>query len=450
MSAHLNEPLREQILTTTNQAPRVLELMENQTAHEIHKKKWTPQACGPLSGVRVVDLSRVVAGNMTTLQLADMGAEVIKIEPVKGDTLRGMKIDGASTYWKVYARNKKSVALDFRRPESIDLIKKLAMQADAIVENFRPGVLEEMGLGPEVLFAINPNLVITRISGWGAEGRYRHKPGFGTLAEGYSGYAAISGFADREPVLPAIFLGDMTTGLYGAYAVMVALWNVKVNGGAGQVVDLSLFDSTLSILGPQAANFKLTGKLKPRTGSRSTTNAPRNVYKTADAQWICLSASTESMAARVLAAIGRDDMNADSRFNSNAARLRNVEEIDRVLSDFVVSKTLAENLEFFDRQSITVGPVNDASHLSRDPYVIERESLIELEDRELGSLPMHNVVPRLSATPGAMRLPAPALGEHTREVFEPLLGTAEYEKLLSQSILVEAEQPQPKTQEKHE
>ena len=375
-----------------------------------------------------------------TLQLADFGADVIKLEPVAGDTLRGMKVDGASTYWKVYARNKKSVAVDFHRAETIELIKRLITHADALIENFRPGVLEEMGLGPDVLLGIKPGLVITRISGWGHDGPYRHKPGFGTLAEGYSGYAAISGFADREPVLPAIFLGDMTTGLYGAYAVMVALWNVKVNGGAGQVVELSLFDSTLSILGPQAANYKLTGRLKPRTGSRSTTNSPRNVYRTSDDKWLCLSASTESTAARLFTVIGREDMNSDPRFESNDVRLRHVTEVDRIVGEFIGGKTLDENLEFFDREGITVGPVYDAAQLSNDPYVTERESLIELEDPELGFIPMHNVVPRLSATPGAMRMHAPNIGEHTREVLEPLLGESAYEDLRAQSIIFESDE----------
>lgn len=407
---------------------------------EIHRKQWKPQARGPLSGVRVIDLSRVAAGNMLTLQLADFGADVIKIEPRTGDTLRGMKVEGASTYWKVYSRNKKSVGVDFRRAETIGLIKQLVADADAVIESFRPGVLEKMGLGPDVLLGINPSLVIARISGWGQKGPYKHKPGFGTLAEGYSGYAAISGFADREPVLPSIFLGDMTSGLYGAYAVMVALWNVKVNGGAGQIVEVSLFDSTLSILGPQAANFKLTGKVKPRSGSRSTTNTPRNVYKTADEKWICLSASTESMAARLFTAIGRDDMNHDPRFRSNDVRLANVAEVDRIVGDYIARKTLEENLEFFDREAVTVGPVYDAAQLSKDRYVIEGESLVELEDPELGYMPMHNVVPRLSATPGVMRMPAPNIGEHTKEVLEPVLGSAAYERLVSQGIIVEAVQ----------
>jgi crotonobetainyl-CoA:carnitine CoA-transferase CaiB-like acyl-CoA transferase len=404
---------------------------------KMHTKAWQPGARGPLHGVRILDLSRVAAGNMLTLQLADFGADVLKLEPPSGDTLRGMKVEGAETYWKVYARNKKSVCVDFRRPETIDLVKRLAADADALIENFRPGTLEDMGLGPDVLLKINPGLVVVRISGWGHTGRYRHKPGFGTLAEGYSGFAAISGFADREPLLPAIFLGDMTTGLYGAYAVMVGLWNVRINAGKGQVIELSLFDSMLSILGPQAANFKLTGKVKPRTGSRSTTNAPRNVYKTSDDRWMCLSASTQATASRLFVAIGRPDMNDDPRFRTNALRLQNVLEVDRIVGEFIGARTLAENLECFDRAEITVGPVYDASQLAADPYVIERESLVELEDPDHGPLPMHNVVPRMSDTPGHLRMPAPAVGEHTRDVLQPLLGADLYDRLVSEGVIVE-------------
>jgi formyl-CoA transferase len=404
----------------------------------LRQKAWQPEGKGPLAGVRIIDLSRVAAGNMLTLQLADFGADVIKFEPPSGDTLRGMKIEGVETYWKVYARNKRSVALDFRRPESIELIRQLVADADALLENFRPGVMEDMGLSPETLHQINPRLVIGRISGWGHDGPYRHKPGFGTLAEGYSGFASISGFGDREPLLPAIFLADMTTGLHGAYAVMVALWNVRVNGGAGQVIELSLLDSMLSILGPLPANYKLTGKIKPRTGSRSTTNCPRNVYQTLDGKWMALSASTQRTAERLFRVIGREDMIADPRFESNSARLKNVEEVDRVVGEFIRRRNLADNLEFFDREEITVGPVYDASDLAIDPYISEREALAEYQDPEVGFIPMHAVTARMSATPGVMRRPAPAVGEHTREVIEPLIGSEAYRALLESGALVES------------
>jgi crotonobetainyl-CoA:carnitine CoA-transferase CaiB-like acyl-CoA transferase len=396
---------------------------------QLPHKNFDAQARGPLHGLRVIDMSRLVAGNMLTLQLADFGADVIKIEPPEGDSLRHFTTEGMEIWWKTYARNKRSVGLDLRRPESIELVKKLAITADVLVESFRPGVLEAMGLGPDVLLALNPRLVVTRISGWGQTGPYRHKPGFGTLVEGYSGFAAINGFADREPVLPPIFLGDMTTGLYGASATMTALWNVRVQGGAGQVVDLSLFEPTLSILGPQVANYRFTGKLKSRTGSRSSTTAPRNAYRTADDEWVCLSTASHSMARRLFECIGHGALMDDPRFASNASRLANIEEVDRLVGDFVRDRSLADNLAFFDAAGVTIGPIQDARHLATDAYVIARESIVEVPDEELGSLPMHNITPRLCATPGVLRFAAPRLGQHNREVLAPLLSATEYERL---------------------
>jgi crotonobetainyl-CoA:carnitine CoA-transferase CaiB-like acyl-CoA transferase len=404
----------------------------------LHKKDYTPHARGPLHGVRVVDLSRLVAGNMLTLQLADFGADVIKIEPLKGDTLRAFRVDGIETFWKAYARNKKSVCLDLRRPEAIELVAQLAAQADVLVESFRPGVIEKMGLGPDVLLRLNPRLVIARISGWGQTGPYKHKPGFGTLVEGYSGFAAMNGFADREPVLPPMFLGDMATGLYGASAVMTALWNVRVNQGEGQVVDLSLFEPTLSILGPHVANFKLTGTVKERTGSRSSTTAPRNAYQTLDKKWVCLSTSTQTMAERLFIAIGRADMNCDHRFSSNASRLANIEEVEQVVREFISQKTLEETLSQLDQAGVTIGPICDASQLINDRYVIERESIVEIEDEELGLIPVHNIVPRLQGTPGSFRMPAPAMGQHSAELLGPLLAPPTYLRLVQDGIIVEA------------
>ena len=279
----------------------------------LHQHRFDPSLRGPLHGLRVIDLSRLVAGNMMTLQLADFGAQVVKVEPPAGDTLRNFRAEGFDTWWKTYGRNKQSVGIDLRRAEGIALVKALVATADVFVESFRPGVLEAMGLAPDLLLALNPRLVVTRLSGWGQTGPYRERPGFGTLVEGYSGFAAMNGFADREPVLPPMFLGDMTTGLYGASATMMALLEVRANGGQGQVIDLSLFEPMLSILGPQAANHRFTGQVKPRTGSRSSTTAPRNAYVTADGRWVCLSTSTETMAARLFEAIGRPDVTADPR-----------------------------------------------------------------------------------------------------------------------------------------
>ncbi|HEU5095270.1 MAG TPA: CoA transferase [Reyranella sp.] len=399
------------------------------------QKSFTPDASGPLNGVRVVDLSRLVAGNVLTLQLADFGAEVVKVEPPEGDTLRSWRVNGVETAWKVYSRNKKSVALDLRSEDGRTIVRRLAASAAILVESFRPGVLEDMGLAPSDLHALNPKLVVVRISGWGQDGRYRHKPGFGTLIEGYSGFASMNGFADREPVLPPMYLADCMAALNGYGAVMVALREVEVNGGNGQVLDLPLFDPLFSMLGPQAANYRLTGEVKVRTGSRSTNAAPRNVYQTKDGHWVCLSASTQGMAERVLAKIGKPELVKDPRFATNIERVRNGVELDRLIGDFVGERNLAENLRYFDEAGVTIGPVYDISQIVQDDYVLEREAVIEIPDAEMGELPTHPVVPRLSATPGALKSAAPTIGEHNETLLRPLLGEATYAKLCRSGVI---------------
>jgi formyl-CoA transferase len=386
------------------------------SAATLARRAFRPEAHCPLTGVRVLDLSRVVAGNMVSLTLADFGAEVIKIEGPEGDALRDWKVGDVATNWKVYARNKKSLCLNLRSAQAIDIVLSLVEQSQVLIENFRPGTLEKMGLGPQVLHARNPKLVLVRVSGWGQDGPYRHKPGFGTLSEGMSGFAALNGFADREPVLPPMQLADCTAGLYGAFATMVALREVEVSGGAGQSIDVSLFDPLFSVMGPQAASYRASGKLRERTGSRSTTAAPRNAYRNRDDRWVCLSASTQPMTERVLRSIGHPELIDDVRFRSNADRVRHSAELDALIGEFIGARTLEENLAFFDREQVTVGPIYDISQIMQDPYVIEREVLADYPDADMGQVPMHCVVPRLSGTPGAIRLPAPGLGEHNEEV----------------------------------
>jgi hypothetical protein len=401
----------------------------------LHRKSFDPAATGALDGVRVVDLSRLVAGNMLTKVLADHGAEVLKIEPPEGDTLRAWKVKGIETGWKTWCRNKKSLCLDLRAPEGQGVVRALVRDAAIFVESFRPGVLEKMGLAPETLLEINPKLVIVRVSGWGQTGPYSHKPGFGTLVEGYSGFAAVNGFADREPVLPPMFMGDAYAGLYGAAATMIALRAAEGAYGQGQVIDLSLFDPMLAVLEPQVANNRLTGVLKPRTGSRSTNTAPRNAYRTKDGGWVCLSASTQAMAERVLRSTGFGDLVTDPRFRTNADRLRHADELDRMIGGFIAQRTMQETLAHFDREGVTIGPVMDAAQLQQDDFVAEREALIEVPDEDAGWLPMHGLVPRLSGTPGILVRPAPRLGQHNTEILVPLLGTAELARLRENSVV---------------
>jgi len=376
---------------------------------------------GPLDGVRVLDLTRLIAGNMLTLQLADFGAEVIKIEtPGKGDPLRAWQDDGIACHWKTYARNKKSLTLNLRAPEAIGILLDLAEGADVLVENFRPGRLEEMGLGPDALHQRNPKLVLARISGFGQTGPYREKPGFGSLVEAMSGFADRNGFPDREPVLPPLALADMIAGLYGAMAVLIAVREVEVKGGKGQVIDLSLLEPIFSVLGPEAMTHKVTGKVKQRMGSGSNTSSPRNAYATKDGKWIALSASIQSMAERVFRVIGREDMIDDPRFRTNPDRVKHRDQVDEILGGWIKERDQAEVLDIFGKGEVTAAPVYDISDIVADEHFREREILVDLPDKDLGEAPMHNIIPRLSATPGTFRVPAPDLGEHTSVLLEQL------------------------------
>ncbi len=388
--------------------------------------EFQPAHRGPLEDVRIVDVSRLVAGNMLTSVLADMGADVIKVEePGRGDPLRDWRVKGVSVHWKVYGRNKRSLTLDMRKAQARDLLLRLVAGAHVFVENFRPGKLEKLGLGPEVLLQRNPDLIVVRISGWGQTGPYAARPGYGTLVEAMSGFAALNGYEDRPPVLPPLALADMVAGLYGAVAVMVALRHREVGRGAGQVIDLPLFDPLFSLMSAEAGIYRLTGKTKQRTGSRSNSSAPRNVYRTRDGRWLALSASMQIMAERLFRAMDREDMIHDPRFRTNADRLANVEELDAIVQDFIAQRTLEDNLAFFEQAGVTVAPVYDISQILADPHFQERQVIVEVPDADMGSVPMHNVVPRLSDSPGALRRPAPALGEHTEEILAALGFSAE-------------------------
>jgi crotonobetainyl-CoA:carnitine CoA-transferase CaiB-like acyl-CoA transferase len=381
-------------------------------------RAYETDAPAPLDGIRVLDLSRLVAGNVLTHALADFGAEVIKVErPKLGDDLRHWRVEGVSAFWKVYARNKKSVSLDYRQGEGRELLLRLVETAQVLVENFVPGTLEKWNLGPDVLLARNPKLVIARISGWGQTGPDKDKPGFGSLVEARTGFAAMNGFADRPPVLPPLALADMVAGLYGAMSTLVAVRNVEVSGGKGQVIDLALFDPLFSILGPEAATHQLTGHVSPRTGSRSSTTAPRNTYRCKDGRYVALSASMQSMAERLFRSIGRPDLIDDPRFLTNADRVANNDELDPIVAEFMARHTQAECLAHFDAAGVTVGPVQDMVQILEDPMVLEREVLLHMQDAEMGSLPMHNVPARLSETPGRIRRPAPDLGQHNEEIY---------------------------------
>jgi crotonobetainyl-CoA:carnitine CoA-transferase CaiB-like acyl-CoA transferase len=364
----------------------------------------------------VLDLSRLVAGNMLSLQLGDFGAEVIKIEPLDGDPLRAWREGGEQLFWKTYSRNKMSVALDLRNAAAKAALLRLVDTADVFIENYRPGTLENMGLSPDVLMARNPRLVVVRISGFGQTGPYAQLPGFGTLVEAMSGLAARTGFADREPVLPPLALADMIAGLSGAMATVTALFARDRGTGKGQVIDLSLLEPLFSTLGPEAAIYRQTGVVRERAGNGTSISSPRNIYLCADGKYVALSGSTQAMARRVFETIGRADMIEDPRFRTNSDRVRNRARVDEAVGAWFTAKTRDEALAGMRSAGVSAGPVYDIADAVNDPHFREREILVDVEDSELGALPMHNIVPRLSATPGVWRHPAPALGQHTDEI----------------------------------
>ena len=378
--------------------------------------RFDPDARGPLHGVRVLDLSRLVAGNMVSLQLGDFGADVIKVEPPSGDPLRDWRDGGKSLHWKTYARNKRSIVLDLRQDAAKDALKRLVATADVFIENYRPGTLEEMGLGPDVLHGTNPGLIVVRVSGFGQTGPYAELPGFGTLVEAMSGFAARTGFADREPVLPPLALADMIAGLYGAFATLTALRARDGGTAKGQVIDLSLLESIFSVLGPEAAIYAQTGAVKERVGSASNTSSPRNVYRCADGHYVALSGSTQAMAKRLFETIGRADMIQDPRFATNSDRVKHRPLVDAAVGGWFATRTRDEALKLMREASVTVGPVYTIADAMTDAHFRGRGIIVDVEDRELGQVPMHNIVPRLSDTPGGWQKPAPGLGEHTDAV----------------------------------
>lgn len=387
----------------------------------MQKIKLTGEAFGPLKGIKIIDLSRLVAGNYLSFHLAEMGAEVIKVEnPKSGDPLRQFTDNGISNNWKVFSRNKKSLAINLKSQEGQEIILGLMRSADALIENFKPGGLEKFGLSPESLFKINPSLIIVRISGWGQTGPYSHKPGFGTLIEAFSGFAAKSGFPNSEPLLPNLGLADMITGSLGAYALMAALREVEVNQGKGQVIDLSLLESMASFMGADPATSQATGKPIPRVGNGSQIAAPRNLYRTRDDYYLAISASMQSMAEKLFIAIGEPALINDPRFNTNASRVKNREALDPIIASFVAENTLAENLVFFEHHGITAGEVNDSLSILKDAHIIDRQVFVEMDDADCGSLPMPNVSPRFSNTPGRIHSPAPTIGEHSKEILNTL------------------------------
>lgn len=381
-----------------------------------------------LDGIRVLDLSRLVAGNMLSFVLGDFGADVIKVErPGRGDDLRHWAENGIETWWKVYGRNKRSVTLDLKDDVALSNLKRLIATSQVLIENFVPGKLEDLGLSPDDLFDINPRLIIVRVSGWGQTGPYSHKPGFGTLVEAMSGYAHINGFADKPPALPPLATADMVAGLYGAFAVLAAVRHVEQHNGQGQVVDLTLFESMFSMVASEAVKYSATGEASMRSGNQAINTAPRNIYVCADGKFIALSASVQSMFERLAHTIGQPHLIDDPRFVRNEDRVQNQDALNAILESYFGERPLAEHLDLMDKAGVTVAPVLSVADLIDHPYITGRGILQEAHDDDLKRYPLPTPVPRLSKTPGQIRRLAPKLGEHTAEILGMLDADEELE-----------------------
>jgi crotonobetainyl-CoA:carnitine CoA-transferase CaiB-like acyl-CoA transferase len=361
-----------------------------------------PPPSGPLVGLRVLDLATVVAGPGAARYLADFGADVLKIErPGSGDSTRTMGLpdprDGTAAYWKIVGRNKRCATLDLKSDEGRETVLALSADAHVVIENFRPGVLERLGLGPDVLLARNPRLVICRVTAFGQEGPYAGRPGFATLAEAMSGFAAINGEPDGGPLLPPIALTDEVTALAAAFAIMAA-----VHAGVGQVVDVSLLDSLLQCMGPLPPAYGMTGFLQERAGSSLPYSVPRGTWRCKDGEWVAVSASAESVGRRVMELIGlggRDDL------QSFGGRIAARDEIDDHIAAFCADRTVAEVVAAFEDAHAAAAPIYDMADVFADPHVRARGSIVEAD-----GVPMQGLVARYSATPGAIRWAGRPLG----------------------------------------
>lgn len=376
-------------------------------------------ADGPLTGVKVIDASTILAGPLACQILGDFGADVIKIEhPLAGDSMRGHgeSKDGIPLWWKEVSRNKRTVGLSLSDPDGAAVFLALVATADVVVENFRPGTLERWGLGPDVLLEANPGLIVVRVTGFGQEGPYASRAGFGTLAEAMSGFAHLTGEADGPPTLPAFGLADSICGIAVSSAVSMALVARERNGGHGQVIDASLLLPIMTAVGPGATYYQQNGSIGRRQGNRSSNNAPRNTYETADGAWVAVSTSAQRIAEKVMTLVGQPHVIDEPWFASGHTRAQHADLLDEYVGDWVAKRSRQEVLDEFAAVGAAVAPVYDARDLCEDEHVQATGMLSIVPDDDLGEVLMHDVMWRMSGTPGRIRFTGRPLGSDTQTV----------------------------------
>ena len=392
------------------------------TDQDTPTKPMQPSAGPPLAGLRVVELATLFAGPLAATWLADFGADVVKVEhPRRPDPSRGHgpAKDGIGLWWKTIGRNKRTVTLDLSTPGGREVMLKLAEHADVVIENFRPGTLERWGLGPERLAQANPRLVLARVTAFGQTGPYAARPGFGTVAEAMSGFAALSGEPDGPPLLPPFGLADGVAALAMDYAIMLALAS-RSTTGRGQVVDLAIIEPLLALLGPQITAYDQLGLVQPRTGNQTTNNAPRNLYRTADGSWVAVSTSAQNIAERVMRLVGRADLIDEPWFGSGAGRAAHRTEVDPPVAAWIAAHSLEATIAAFEQAQAAIGPVYDVRGILADPQYRALGTAVTVPDPELGPLRMQNLMFRLSGSPGAIRWAGRPHGADTEAVFGEL------------------------------
>jgi formyl-CoA transferase len=377
----------------------------------------------PLQGIKVVELGTLIAGPFCARLLAEFGAEVIKIEaPDGGDPLRKWRklYQGTSLWWYVQARNKKSLTLNLRMPEAQEIVRKLVQDADIVIENFRPGAMEKWGLGWEALSALNPRLIMVRLSGYGQTGPYRDRPGFGAIGESMGGMRYVTGYPDRAPVRVGVSIGDSIAALHGVIGAMMALHHRNMNGGRGQYIDVALYESVFNMMESMLPEYAMDGFIRERSGASLPGIVPSNTYVTRDHKYVVIGANADSIFKRMMRAIGRADLAEDPALAHNDGRVARTEAIERTISEWVAQHDLAHVLDVLDKAEVPSGKIYDIADIAADAHYRAREMIQEFRLQDGKSITLPAIVPKLSDTPGETKWLGPRLGEHTAEILNAL------------------------------
>lgn len=377
----------------------------------------------PLTGLRVIELGQLIAGPFASKILAEFGADVIKVEPpAGGDPLRGWRLihEGTSVWWAAHARNKRSLTLDLRTPEGQGVVRELAKDADILIENFRPGGMEKWGLGFKDLHAINPKLIMLRVSGYGQTGPYRDRPGFGVIGEAMGGLRYLSGEPGRPPVRVGVSIGDTLSGLHGVIGVMMALRHREQQGGLGQEVDVALYESVFNMMESLLPEYSKFGAVRQPSGASMPGIVPTNAYLCKDGRYALIAGNGDSIYKRLMESIGRPDLAADPALANNVGRAANVDLIDQAISDFTLQHDLDAILDLMNKAGVPAGKSYDAADIANDPHYQAREMILEAKLPDGSSVAVPGIVPKLSATPGQINREAPTLGQHTGEILNAL------------------------------